>query len=72
MSRYDDDCWCDEDRGDRLPLGKAECPKCGEILPESHMETDSGNCISCEDAESEELETADVYANCLQGLRRKK
>lgn len=25
------------------------CPRCGMLVPPSHLETDSGVCITCED-----------------------
>lgn len=32
-----------------VPAGQARCKACGRIWPESHLETDSGDCITCED-----------------------
>jgi hypothetical protein len=50
-----DDGWLDgssgwDDLEDLLGSGMAECPLCGNIWPEDHMDTDSGDCITCEDA----------------------
>lgn len=72
MDRWDE-YWCDDhdDYEDCLPRGKGECPKCGDIVPESHLDTDSGNCISCEDAE-DEISVMGIYDMCLLGLQPKK
>lgn len=45
----DDFDWLDDEDDDRT-----RCPQCGEVVPESHLETDSGVCIGCEDAENAE------------------
>lgn len=44
--------------GDDRP--EKQCPKCGETWPASHLDTDSGNCITCEDAEEEEPSIFDI------------
>lgn len=64
----------DDDREDRLPAGMAICPACGGMVPESHLETDTGNCIECEDREIERREEAESapYALCLMGLQPKR
>ena len=39
----------DDDDEDDFDLAGSRCPQCGERVPESHLETDTGVCISCED-----------------------
>lgn len=57
MRDYDEDGWLDggtrwwgDEPDDFYESGMAECPLCGNIWPEDHMDTDSGDCITCEDA----------------------
>lgn len=54
MLMRDDDGWDDFrdewfDDEDGIPFGMAECPLCGNIWPEDHMDTDSGDCVTCEE-----------------------
>jgi hypothetical protein len=44
------DWWDEDDFAD----DKARCPNCDELLPKDHMDTDSGDCIACEDRREEE------------------
>ena len=56
-----------DDYEDRQPCGKVHCPRCGNLVPEDHLDTDSGNCISCEDRDYDERAGGNIYRNCLIG-----
>lgn len=66
----DRDFFGDEEDGPRR--GYCYCPNCGDEVPEDHCDTDSGDCISCEDRRYDERREADIYALCLTGLQPKK
>jgi hypothetical protein len=40
--------------GDDRP--EKQCKRCKQWWPASHLDTDSGDCITCEDSEEEEEE----------------
>jgi len=54
------DGWWDDGGFDDFD-DRAECPCFGEVVPLDHLDTDSGDCIGCEDRrEQEEWEQYDA------------
>lgn len=54
----DDDWAFDEDEDEDQPDNM--CPQCGMIVPPSHLETDTGVCISCEEMNDEAEDDEDA------------
>lgn len=58
MRDFDDDNFFWPELGnDGGLLGEEQCGRCGEWWPADHLETDSGDCITCEDMD--QLEESD-------------